>query len=573
MNRSQMRRLWIVVFGLTFLTVVIIGRLFAFQIISGEQWRSVGQGQGSTIVTDRPDRGIVYDRQGSVLATNAADYQVAASPDLMTDREREAAAIALAPIIQTRTDELMDKLNAGAPYVILAARLSREGTEAIRANPALEDLELVPLPRRYYPQGNLMSHVLGYVNYENVGQSGVEGEYHVELAGKVASADVFVSPLRPQPNVIAEDGANLVLTIDRAVQRTVERHLEAGLHQYNAQSGTIIVMDPRNGEILAMASKPDFTPYNYFEQESGLLKNPSVTNMYEPGSVMKLVTMAAALDSGTVTSKSTYFDTGVLAVGGSLIYNWDRSGPGETDMTTLLRRSLNVGASTIAMWMGAEQYYDYMVDFNFGRPLGIDLSAEAPGLMPLPGDDLWTEESLATNAFGQGMTTTPIQMLSAVSALANGGTLMRPHVVKEIHPIEGEPMIIAPEAIAHPVSQQTADQLTTMAVAAVRGEVLEAQVPGYTIAGKTGTAQIPEGGIYHPDDVIGSFIGWLPADNPEMIVLIKIDRPQIAEAWGSTTAAPIFSQLVSELVTILNIPPDGERLKADIWQARQGTTP
>ena len=282
---------------------------------------------------------------------------------------------------------------------------------------------------------------------------------------------------------------------------------------------------------------------------------------------MKLVTMAAALDSGTVTPQTTYYDAGVLESGGHLTYNWDRSAPGTTDMTTLLARSLNVGAATIATWMGPETYYSYLQRFGFGRPTGVDLMSESSGLMPLPGDTLWTEAFMATNAYGQGLATTPLQMITAVSALANGGEMMQPYLVQKID--NGDDTYEhTPTVMSRPISEETAWQVTKMAITAVASEVPEAQVPDYTIAGKTGTAQIAENGIYLSYDVIGSFIGWLPADNPEIIIMVKLDKPQSAP-WGSKTAAPVFADLASELVVLLGIPPDNVRLRADVMAARQ----
>jgi cell division protein FtsI/penicillin-binding protein 2 len=235
-------------------------------------------------------------------------------------------------------------------------------------------------------------------------------------------------------------------------------------------------------------------------------------------------------------------------------------------MTTLLSRSLNVGAATLATWMGPEQFYDYFQRFGFGRPTGIDLMAEAAGQMPLPGDAFWTESFLATNAYGQGLAVTPLQMVTAAAALANQGNLMQPYIVQEIHNSNGV-FEHQPSIVSRAISPETANQLTAMAVTAVAREVDEAQVPGYTIAGKTGTAQIAENGIYLPDDVIGSFIGWLPADAPEIVVLVKLDRPKSAP-WGSLTAAPLFADLAEELVVLLDIPPDNVRLRADVMAAR-----
>ncbi|MGH2537609.1 MAG: peptidoglycan D,D-transpeptidase FtsI family protein, partial [Candidatus Promineifilaceae bacterium] len=294
--------------------------------------------------------------------------------------------------------------------------------------------------------------------------------------------------------------------------------------------------------------------------------NPAVTKQYEPGSVMKLITMAAALDSGTVTPQSTYYDSGVIVLGGWPIYNWDHSARGTMDMTGLLANSLNVGAATIASWMGQEAFYTYFQRFGFGRPTGIDLMAEASGMLPLPNSENWTETNLGTNAFGQGMAVTPLQMISSVSALANDGYLMRPYLVQEKH-AGGKVYVHEPEVISRPVSEQTADQMTAMAINAVRTEIFGAQVEGYTLAGKTGTAQIPENGIYHPEATIASFIGWLPADAPELIVLIKLDRPS-ASPWGSTTAAPTFAELATDLVALLDIPPDAIRLQGDVLAVR-----
>jgi cell division protein FtsI/penicillin-binding protein 2 len=297
-----------------------------------------------------------------------------------------------------------------------------------------------------------------------------------------------------------------------------------------------------------------------------MLLNPIVSQQYEPGSVMKLITMAAALDSGAATPASTYYDSGVIVIGGHAMYNWDRSARGTVDMTGLLAHSLNVGAATIATWMGPDTFYSYYQRFGFGRPTGIDLMTEASGIMPLPGDPSWTESSLGTNAFGQGLAVTPLQMLSAVTALANDGYLMQPYIVQEIHK-DGQILVHKPTVLSRPISQQTAEQLTAMAITAVRTEVFGAQIEGYTVAGKTGTAQIPEGGIYHPTDTIASFIGWLPADSPEIAVLIKLDRP-MASPWGSTTAAPAFAGLATDLVSLLDIPPDSIRLQGDILAIR-----
>ncbi len=563
MNSSQKRRMWIIVGVLVFAALIIVGRLVAFQVVQGPEWAERAGDQ--VLVIAKPDRGTIYDRNGAVLAANTADYQIGVSPRLVT--ESEEMATALAPILQQSRYEILGILQSDQSFALLSGRVSAEVADLVRALP-YDGLQIDPLPRRFYPQGNMLCHTLGYVDFDGNGGSGVEGYYQRELAGEAASALINISPLTSQQSVIAHEGADLVLTIDRSLQHTVETHLQHALEEYRAVSGSIIVMDPQTGAILAMAAAPCYSPAEFYDTDSKLLLNPAVSQQHEPGSVMKLVTMAAALDSGVVTPQSTYYDAGVLEVGGHKTYNWDRSAPGTTDMTTLLSRSLNVGAATLATMMGPDVYYDYLQKFGFGRPTGVDLMSEAAGTMPLPGDELWTESFVATNAYGQSIAVTPLQMITAVSALANNGTMMQPYIVQEIHGENGT-FVHEPTILGRPISPEIAAQVTAMATTAVTREVYEAQIEGYTIAGKTGTAQIAENGIYLPDDVIGSFIGWLPAENPEIIVYVKLDRPQTAP-WGSQTAAPAFAELANELVVMLDIPPDTVRLRADVMAARQG---
>ena len=563
MNVSQQRRLWLIVAGMILVTLAVVVRLVSFQVLREEELAEIGRSIHNSSIVAHPERGRIIDRNGSVVAGNGSDYQVGVSPSLVTNPEEIATD--LAPILQEQRRDLLIKLKSDAPYILLAGRVSPEVAEAIEKL-SYDRLQVDRLPRRIYPQGELMCHVLGYTDFDGIGGSGLEGYYQSELAGTAATATINISPLTIQKSVIAREGADLILTIDRTVQRVVEDHLERAMAEYAAVSGTIIVMDPRTGAILAMANKPCFSPYRFFEVEEDFLLNPAVSKQYEPGSVMKLITMATALDSGTVTPQSTYNDAGVVYIGGHAIYNWDRSARGVVDMTGLLAHSLNIGAATIASWTGPDTFYNYLQRFGFGRPTGIDLMAEASGQMPLPGDPDWSEANIGTNSFGQGLAITPLHMISAVSALANGGYLMQPYIVQEIKG-DGFEHKHEPTVLSRPVSKQTADQVTAMAINAVRTEVIGAKVEEYTVAGKTGTAEIPEGGFYHPSDTIGSFIGWLPADAPEIVVLIKLDRPQVSP-WGSTTAAPSFAALADELVTLLDIPPDRVRLQHDILAAR-----
>ncbi len=562
MSNSQKRRLGIVLIAMAILTLIIVGRLVEFQLVQGPEWAE--RASDELFVIARPERGTIYDRNEAVLAANSADYQISVSPRLVT--EADELATALAPVLEKPRYEILGILESDEPFAILAGRVEPEVADLIRTLP-YDGIQIDPLPRRFFPQGDLLCHTLGYVDFQGEGGAGVEAFYQLELAGEAASKTINISPLTQQDSVIAREGADLVLTIDRTIQHAVEQRLRAALSEYGAQSGSIIVMDPRTGAILAMASAPCYDPYEFYEADREVLFSPTVQQQHEPGSVMKLITMAAALDSGKFTPQSTYYDAGVLEVGGHKTVNWDRSAPGTTDMTTLLSRSLNVGAATLSTSLGADLYYDYMQRFGFGRPTNVDLFAEASGQMPLPGDPLWTESMLATNAYGQSIAVTPLQMITAVSAIANNGVMMQPYVVQEIRSDNGT-IVHEPSVLGRPISPEAAHQTVTMAITAVAREVPEAQIPGYSIAGKTGTAQIAENGIYLPNDTTASFIGWLPADNPELLIFIKLDRPQVSP-WGSQTAAPAFARLVEELVVLMDIPPDNIRLQADVLAARQ----
>jgi cell division protein FtsI/penicillin-binding protein 2 len=561
MTLSQKRRTLFLALGLLFVMVVVTGRLIGLQI------RSVIAAPSTEVfVADYPDRGVIYDRNGAVLASNAQDYQIGASTAFARHKADEIAGI-LSPILNVPQHILRDQLTSSRPFVVLAGRVSASVAETIRTIPELSVLQIEPMPRRIYPQHELMCHTIGFANYGGEGLAGLEAYYNSELAGQANLRYIDFSPLRPQPSVIARRGADLVLTIDRSVQYLVEQHLQQALRDHGAESGTIIVMDPRSGALLAVANAPCFDPARFYDYDGvDFNLNPAIGQQFEPGSIMKLITMAAALDAGVVTPSSTYYDPGIIELGGHRIRNWDYSGPGTTDMTTLLSRSLNVGAATLAYWMGTDMYYTYMQRFNFGRPLGVDVAAEANGMLKTPGSSNWAESDLGTNSFGQGIATTPLQMVAATAALANEGRMMRPYLVQERHS-QGQVWITEPTTISNPIRPQTAREVTTMAVASVQRETALAQVPGYTIAGKTGTAEIPDPIFgYHPTDTIGTFIGWLPADDPQLVILVKLDRPRSSQ-WGSQTAAPVFARLVQELVVLLDIPPDHIRLRAGVAQS------
>ncbi len=427
--------------------------------------------------------------------------------------------------------------------------------------PTLKGLAFQPHYERTYPEKSLASNILGFVSREGIGYFGVEAAYNPVLSGEPRSVWMPVDPndVTAMPDI--PDGASLILTIDRDIQAMVEQTLDDALTQTGAVGGTILVTDPRTGEILAMASSPRMDLNQYWEA-SKLFPgrtpfNRAVSLDYEPGSVFKVLTMAAALDSGAVKPKTTFNDTGSIEIGGYWIHNWNYGAWGEQDMQGCLQHSLNVCLTWVAMQMGNQTFYDYMQKFGIGHRTGVDLAEEVPGRLKIPGDADWYEVELGTNSFGQGVAVTPIQMVTAIGAVANGGKMMQPHVLKA-YVDRGAQYVMPTNVLGTPITEKTANTLTNMLSASLMDEASSALVPGYRVAGKTGTASIstPEG--YDPNWTNASFVGWGPIDDPRFLVYIWLEKPSTDE-WGSVVAAPVFKTVFERLVVMTNLPPDDVR--------------
>lgn len=510
-------------------------------------------------VTVRPPRGELYDRNGVLLATNTLEYEIGMSPSLIYDRDTTADLL-VEVLGMDRDDLLADMADSDTVYVQLARPASAsQGQRLLEAN--LDGISIAPLPRRYYPHGVLASQVLGFVSYDDTGYYGIEGYYNDVLGGRSEVDDQSRIPFDATIGDDWQNGSNLYLTIATEVQYLAEDTLAQAIQETGAASGQIIVYQPQTGEILAMASHPMFDPNLFYTQDSDLFGNPNINDQFEPGSTFKAITMALALEYGIVEPDSTYTDNGVLEVGGLSIYNWDRGTYGVTSMTDLLAKSLNVGAAQLSVAMGPTRFYDGIALFGIGEPTGIDLQGEIGGSIRRPGSANWFESDLATNAFGQGLAVTPLQMVAAFGALANDGLLMQPHMIMLREDADGTQTEFGATVVGRAVSQQTAEELSRMLANALEREASDALVEGYRIAGKTGTAQIPVPGGYDPDETIATFIGYGPIDDPQFVVLVKLDRPT-SSPWGSQTAAPVFGYFVERLVVLLEIPPDEVRLAA-----------
>lgn len=501
-------------------------------------------------------RGTIYDCHGHYLAVPSLVYDVGASPRAVTDTAKVAGL--LAPLAGVPEADLLQNLSKkDLSYVSLARGLPMANGQAVK-NLKLLGIKLDVRPGRYYPEGPLAATVLGFVNNEQHGYYGLEEHYDSRLRG----SDGFKFASQPQVlldlPIVQEPraGVDLVLTIDRVVQRAAEQRLREALREYQARSGSIIVMDPHTGAILAMAVAPSYDP-NAFDsvQSSEHFVNSAISWQYEPGSVFKLVTMAAALDAGAIHPNDTYYDAGEVQVGGRVFRNWDGKAHGQTTMTEVLGYSLNVGSIYVAQRLDSSRFYEAVKRFGFGEVTGIDLAGEVPGMVREPGAANWYPADLAANSFGQGLAVTPIQMVTAVAALANGGKLMRPYVVERIMEDDQVVWQASPQVVRQVVAPETAATLTDMLVEALPIETPLGVVPHYTSAGKTGTAQIFENGRYDDKAIIASFAGYMPAYEPRFVMLVKLDRP-LRQAWGSLAAAPVWRNLAIDICTYLGVPPD-----------------
>lgn len=559
-DRSQYR-IYTVMAILCAAGVVLVGQLVRWQIIEHYQFVALAEAEHQDELIIPPRRGEIRDRYGHLLAADIIEYDLSASPKIISDPY--ATADRLSGLLDMSRDELAAVLDSESTWTPLARGLTQAVAEKL-LEWDIVGLQVEPRARRVYPEGTMAAHLLGFVNSNGNGFYGIEGYYDSILRGKAGlrtgerSPFGEIIPLGVSHFVPPVSGATLYLTIDRNIQYLIETELEQAVIRYGAQRGSVIVLDPKTGAILGMANYPTYDPNDYSASPESLFFDPNVSEQYEPGSVFKIITMAAGLDAGAVSPGTFVYDGGHMEVGGRVIYNWDRQGHGNVDMTDVLAQSLNVGIAQVATALGKERFYTYVKRFGFGHLTEIDLSSEGPGTLKTPREANWYESDLGTNSFGQGIAVTPVQIAIAVSAIANEGLLMKPYVLQRL--AEGEREVeVQPTVVRRAVSSETATTLTNMLVEAQERANSEALLPGYRIAGKTGTAEIPVPGGYHPTLTLASFVGYLPADDPQVLVLVIIDRPT-SSRWGNTTASPTFRRIAEQLVVLLDIPPDDVRL-------------
>ncbi len=553
----------------------ILGQLVRLQVLEHSRYQSEAEALVSRQYSlPEAPWGVIIDRNGDLLVGNVPVYNVGAEINLITDTVM--AASVLAPLLNRPEEELLATITLTQNTQTLQWRPLTNRVPAETAEKLLALnwpwITLSPTWERYYAEGAMACHTLGFVNASGMGY-GVQAFQLRFLRGdnmqRVGPVSGDTSPMPDElmgGGLTPYPGTDLRLTIDRTIQAFVEGVLDQAIVDYKAAGGIILVMNPQTGEILAVASRPNYEPHRYPEyMENGqeaLFRDPAVSIPYEPGSVFKVITVAAAYDSGRADTNWAYNDLGKLEYGGVSIRNSDGAAYGQQGLQGILDYSLNVGAATLSTQvLGANLFYKYVRAFGFGQTTGIELSGEASGIVHLPTDWDWTDSHLATNPFGQGIAVTPLQMATAISAVANDGVMMQPRIVLERHYPDGRIIPIPAHALGQPISAETARVVAEMMARSVDKIAKAAQVPGYRIAGKSGTAQIPTTGGYDPQQVIVSYAGFGPVTHPQVVVLVNLERPDVPAnmRWGMHIAAPVFQKVMARVLILMGVPPSDLR--------------
>lgn len=561
------RLIFLVVFFLALLTAVV-GRVFSLSIVEHRRFVLAAERQHHLLQALPSRRGAIFmqDAAGALqpLAIIQPFFTLVAIPKEITDIERTAAA--LKDVLPLSADELREKFSKrDDPYEVVARKLTPAVADAVRAL-ALPGLVLAEETRRTYPLGTLAASVLGFVTYEDGeerGQYGIEKQYESRLAGArgffegAKDAAGFWVALGKRIMNPPVDGDAIVLTIDPNVQFRIESELSLLREKWKASSAIAIVLEPNTGRILGLSTLPTFDPNEYSrERDFSVFRQPAIDSQFELGSVFKPITMAAGINAGVVKPSTTYEDPGARRIGGFTVSNFDGKSHGIQTMTQVLEKSLNTGAMFVGERLGKEEFLTAVKRFGFGERMGVDFPGEIPG-------DISNLErarrdiDYATAAFGQGIAVTPLQIASAIGAIANGGLLMRPYLVEKIIDPNGNEETMFPQEVRRVISPETAEAVSKMLVSVVRnGFDKRADVEGYFIAAKTGTAQIPlANGRGYSDEFIHTFVGYAPAFDPKFLILIQLNRPT-GNRFAANTITPSFQTLAEFMLHYYAIPPD-----------------
>ncbi len=573
------RRLALCMAGFLALFSALDARLFFLQIVAGESLQRRAQAQWTSESAVRPVRGMILDRNGAVLAQSATAYTVSVSPRQVKDPARLARI--LSPVLDVEAATLERKASdTGKGGVTLKRQLPRETARQLRTmlaeysaagDKSLSGVYLEEESKRYYPMGAFASQLIGLTTIDGEGQAGLEqalnrylsgraGRVLEEIDGKGRALGYGASTYVPAVN-----GGSVTLTLDASIQSFCEQAAREALDVNGAKAVRALAMDPRTGEILAMVSKPDYDlndpPRDDVEALTNLMRNRVVTDAYEPGSTFKTLTAAAALDAGLVSVNEGFYCSGAVTVDGGKIRCWGKPHGAET-FAQALQNSCNPVFVEMGLRLGTERLYNYLSAFGIGRRTGVDIPGEAPGIVI--GRNAVKRVDIARIGFGQSVAVTPIQLLTAVCAVVNGGQLMRPYVVREIADADGAVVERGePEVVGRPISAETSATMRRLLEDVVAlGGGKNARIPGYRVGGKTGTAQVYVDGQVSRDTHIGSFVGFAPADDPRIAVILIVDEADVAVDFGSVTAAPYAREILEKSLLYLGVAPQTDETPA-----------
>ena len=555
-------RIRLVVLFVTLLLIAVILKVFYIQVFQYQKLNSLANDLWQRNLPITPDRGLILDRNGKVLASNITTTSLYLVPNQIKNKEEVAKT--LSEILEVPYDEMYKHVSKRTSIERVhpeGRQLSFEIADKINSY-NYDGIYLLKEAKRYYPYNDLLSHVLGYVGIDNQGLSGLELKYNEELTGTSGSIKYYSDAKGNRLNKAEEykeaiSGNNVYLTIDLDLQQSVERELDNAVAKYNPEHALAIAINPKTGEILAMASRPSYNPNEYqtYTQEV-LSRNLPIWMTYEPGSTMKITTLSAAINEGVVNLfTDTFFDSGSINVDGATIHCWKSGGHGAQTFLNVVENSCNPGFVNLGFRLGKEKLFKYIKDFGFGEKTGIDLTGEAKGIL-FDLDRVGNVE-IATTAFGQGISVPPIQQVRSVSAAVNGGTLYQPYIVKRVENATTKETIseVNPTVIRQVITEESS-KLVRFALENVvaHGSGRNAYIENYRIGGKTGTAQKVNNGRYMVGNYILSFIGFLPADDPEIVLYVAVDNPKGVTQYGGVVAAPIAKAIFSSYIEMNNVP-------------------
>ena len=542
---------------------ILVVRLVSLQVFQHETLQAQSEKQYVRKIKINSGRGIIFDRNHNALAANIEVESVYVDPREIENKNLTADGLSTALGIDKRI--IVKNISANKPFVWIKRKCSFKEIESLKKLD-LPGVGYVGETKRFYPKRELAASVIGFVGLDNQGLAGIEHKFHSSLKG-ISYKKVMVKDARgrivragTETNDIQGNSKDIELTIDEVIQFITERELNKQIQKYNAKGGIAIVMDPNQGEILAMADLPEFNPNNFSAYPEKYYKNKAVTNVYDPGSIFKPIVAAAALDLGLAEVEETFFgENGDIKIGKVHIGEASDHRFGWLTLRNIISKSSNIGIIKVAQRIGEKNLFNYIQQFGFGKKLGIDLPGEANGKLR----DLskWDPLSLASVSFGHEISITPLQMTVAMGAIANGGYLVRPRVVQGILK-DGQRQHRKPLDIKRILSEQTSRKMISILKTVVKdGTGKNAAIQGYDVAGKTGTAQKldPETKAYSQTAYISSFIGFVPADDPKLVILVMLDEPQ-GVYWGGEVAAPAFSAIGQQVLRYINVPSNDEHI-------------